>query len=97
MTMKLLLAAGLLAACIGCSSKTKMNADIEQRDLFDESDRRSFEQSTELAEVSEAASEAELRAQQDELKREFEREERKFHIRDSAQLSAFFFANNNNK
>ncbi|MBA4740336.1 MAG: OmpA family protein [Burkholderiales bacterium] len=77
MTMKLLLAAGLLAACIGCSSKTKMNADIEQRDLFDESDRRSFEQSTELAEVSEAASEAELRAQQDELKREFEREEQR--------------------
>tara|TARA_E500000331_G_scaffold215864_1_gene206978 strand:- start:41615 stop:42277 length:663 start_codon:yes stop_codon:yes gene_type:complete len=75
--MKLLLAAGLLAACIGCSSKTKMNADIEQRDLFDESDRRSFEQSTELAEVSEAASEAELRAQQDELKREFEREEQR--------------------
>ena len=54
-----------------------MNADIEQRDLFDESDRRSFEQSTELAEVSEAASEAELRAQQDELKREFEREEQR--------------------
>ena len=77
MTMKLLLAVGLLAACIGCSSKTKMNADIEQRDLFDESDRRSFEQSTELAEVSEAASEAELRAQQDELKREFEREEQR--------------------
>ena len=77
MTIKILLVTGLIAVCIGCSSKTKMNADIEQRDLFDESDRRSFEQSTELAEVSEAASEAELRAQQDELKREFEREEQR--------------------
>lgn len=77
MTMKLFLVAGLIAACVGCSSKTKMNADIEQRDLFDESDRRSFEQTTELVDSSEVASEAELRAQQDELKREFEREEQR--------------------
>ena len=48
MTTKLLLLASLIAVCVGCSSKTKMNADIEQRDLFDGSDRRSFEQSTEL-------------------------------------------------
>ena len=77
MTTKLLLVASLIAVCVGCSSKTKMNADIEQRDLFDGSDRRSFEQSTALVEDAEAASEAELRAQQDELKREFEREEQR--------------------
>jgi len=77
MTTKLLLVASLIAVCVGCSSKTKMNADIEQRDLFDGSDRRSFEQSTELVDDAEVASEAELRAQQDELKREFEREEQR--------------------
>lgn len=77
MTTKLLLVATLIAVCVGCSSKTKMNADIEQRDLFDGSDRRSFEQSTELVDDAEVASEAELRAQQDELKREFEREEQR--------------------
>ena len=77
MTTKLLLLASLIAVCVGCSSKTKMNADIEQRDLFDGSDRRSFEQSTELVDDAEVASEAELRAQQDELKREFEREEQR--------------------
>ena len=77
MTTKLLLVASLIAVCVGCSSKTKMNADIEQRDLFDGSDRRSFEQSTELVDDAEVASEAELRAQQDEVKREFEREEQR--------------------
>ena len=77
MTTKLLLVASLIAVCVGCSSKTKMNADIEQRDLFDGSDRRSFEQSTELVDDAEVASEAELRTQQDELKREFEREEQR--------------------
>jgi uncharacterized protein YcfL len=35
MTIKILLVTGLIAVCVGCSSKTKMNADIEQRDLFD--------------------------------------------------------------
>ena len=77
MTTKLLLVASLIAVCVGCSSKTKMNADIEQRDLFDGSDRRSFEQSTEPVDDAGVASEAELRAQQDELKREFEREEQR--------------------
>ena len=87
MTIKLLLVTGLIAVCVGCSSKTKMNADIEQRDLFDGSDRRSFEQSAELIKDSEVASEAELRAQQDELKREFEREEQRL-LEERAKLDA---------
>jgi len=77
MTMKFLLVAGLVAVLVGCSSKTKTNADIEQRDLFDQSNRRSFEQTAESIDVVEAPSEEELRAQQDELKREFEREEQR--------------------
>ncbi|MDA0830428.1 MAG: OmpA family protein [Proteobacteria bacterium] len=77
MTMKFLLVAGLVAVLVGCSSKTKTNADIEQRDLFDQSNRRSFEQTAESIDGVEAPSEEELRAQQDELKREFEREEQR--------------------
>ena len=77
MTMKFLLVAGLVAVLVGCSSKTKTNADIEQRDLFDQSNRRSFEQTAESIDGVVAPSEEELRAQQDELKREFEREEQR--------------------
>jgi peptidoglycan-associated lipoprotein len=77
MTMKFLLVAGLVAVLVGCSSKTKTNADIEQRDLFDQSNRRSFEQTADSIDGVEAPSEEELRAQQDELKREFEREEQR--------------------
>ena len=77
MTMKFLLVAGLVAVLVGCSSKTKTNADIEQRDLFDQSNRRSFEQTAESIDGVEAPSEEELRTQQDELKREFEREEQR--------------------
>ena len=77
MTMTFLLVAGLVAVLVGCSSKTKTNADIEQRDLFDQSNRRSFEQTAESIDGVEAPSEEELRAQQDELKREFEREEQR--------------------
>lgn len=75
--MKFLLVAGLVAVLVGCSSKTKTNADIEQRDLFDQSNRRSFEQTAESIDGVVAPSEEELRAQQDELKREFEREEQR--------------------
>jgi len=71
------LVAGLVAVLVGCSSKTKTNADIEQRDLFDQSNRRSFEQTAESIDGVVAPSEEELRAQQDELKREFEREEQR--------------------
>ena len=77
MNMKFLLVAGLVAALVGCSSKTKTNADIEQRDLFDQSNRGSFEQTAESIDGVEAPSEEELRTQQDELKREFEREEQR--------------------
>jgi peptidoglycan-associated lipoprotein len=77
MTMKFFLVAGLVAALVGCASKTKTNADIEQRDLFDQSDRRSFEQTAELTDGLEPASETDLRAQQEELKQEFEREEQR--------------------
>ena len=77
MNMRFLLVAGLVAALVGCSSKTKTNADIEQRDLFDQSNRGSFEQTAESIDGVEAPSEEELRTQQDELKREFEREEQR--------------------
>ena len=77
MTMKFLLLAGLVTALVGCSSKTKTNAEIEQIDLFDQSNRRSFEQTAQSTDGLDAVSEAELQAQQDELKREFEREEQR--------------------
>ncbi len=77
MTARILLLAGLVAVCAGCSSKTKTNADIEQRDLFDPSNRRSFEQSVESVEAGGDQNEGDLKAQQDELQREFEREEQR--------------------
>ena len=77
MTARILLLAGLVAVCAGCSSKTKTNADIEQRDLFDPSNRRSFEQSVESVEAGGGQNEGDLKAQQDELQREFEREEQR--------------------
>ena len=70
MTVRTVLALAVFCAVLGCSNKTKSVADIEQRELFDNSDRGSFEQS------SESSDEA-LRRQQEELKAELEREERK--------------------
>jgi peptidoglycan-associated lipoprotein len=70
MTVRTVLALAVFCAVLGCSNKTKSVADIEQRELFDNSDRGSFEQS------SESSDEA-LQRQQEELKAELEREERK--------------------
>jgi len=70
MTVRTVLALAVFCAVLGCSNKTKSVADIEQRELFDNSDRGSFEQS------SESSDEA-LQRQQEELKAELEREERR--------------------
>jgi peptidoglycan-associated lipoprotein len=70
MIVRTVLALAVFCAVLGCSNKTKSVADIEQRELFDNSDRGSFEQS------SESSDEA-LQRQQEELKAELEREERK--------------------
>lgn len=70
MTVRTVLALAVFCAVLGCSNKTKSVADIEQRELFDNSDRGSFEQS------SESPDEA-LQRQQEELKAELEREERR--------------------
>jgi peptidoglycan-associated lipoprotein len=53
----------------GCSNKTKSVADIEQRELFDKSDRGSFEQSSNSDDM--------LRRQQEDLKNELQAEERR--------------------
>ena len=70
MIVRTVLALAVFCAVLGCSNKTKSVADIEQRELFDNSDRGSFEQS------SESSDEA-LQRQQEELKAELEREERR--------------------
>ncbi len=70
MIVRTVLALAVFCAVLGCSNKTKSVADIEQRELFDNSDRGSFEQS------SESSNEA-LQRQQEELKAELEREERR--------------------
>ena len=70
MTVQTVLALAVFCAVLGCSNKTKSVADIEQRELFDNSDRGSFEQS------SESSDEA-LQRQQEALKAELEREERR--------------------
>lgn len=70
MIVRTVLALAVFCAVLGCSNKTKSVADIEQRELFDNSDRGSFEQS------SEASDEA-LQRQQEELKAELEREEQR--------------------
>jgi len=70
MIVRTILALAVFCAVLGCSNKTKSVADIEQRELFDNSDRGSFEQS------SESSDEA-LQRQQEELKAELEREERR--------------------
>jgi len=67
MIVRTVLALAVFCAVLGCSNKTKSVADIEQRELFDNSDRGSFEQS------SESSNEA-LQRQQEELKAELERE-----------------------
>ena len=70
MIVRTILALAVFCALLGCSNKTKSVADIEQRELLDNSDRGSFEQS------SESSDEA-LQRQQEELKAELEREERR--------------------
>ena len=70
MTVRTVLALAVFCAVLGCSNKTKSVADIEQRELFDNSDRGSFEQSSE-------SSDEDLQRQQEELKAELEREERR--------------------
>jgi len=70
MIVRTILALAVFCALLGCSNKTKSVADIEQRELFDNSDRGSFEQS------SESSDEA-LQRQQEALKAELEREERR--------------------
>ena len=70
MIVRTVLALAVFCAVLGCSNKTKSVADIEQRELFDNSDRGSFEQS------SESSDEA-LQRQQEELKAELEREEQR--------------------
>jgi len=70
MIVRTVLALAVFCAVLGCSNKTKSLADIEQRELFDNSDRGSFEQS------SESSDEA-LQRQQEELKAELEREEQR--------------------
>ena len=70
MIVRTVLALVVFCAVLGCSNKTKSVADIEQRELFDNSDRGSFEQS------SESSDEA-LQRQQEALKAELEREERR--------------------
>jgi peptidoglycan-associated lipoprotein len=67
MIVRTVLALAVFCAVLGCSNKTKSVADIEQRELFDNSDRGSFEQSSDEA----------LQRQQEELKAELEREERR--------------------
>jgi len=70
MIVRTVLALAVFCAVLGCSNKTKSVADIEQRELFDNSDRGSFEQSSE-------SSDEDLQRQQEELKAELEREERR--------------------
>ena len=70
MIVRTVLALAVFCAVLGCSNKTKSVADIEQRELFDNSDRGSFEQSSE-------SSDGALQRQQEELKAELEREERR--------------------
>jgi len=70
MIVRTVLALAVFCAVLGCSNKTKSVADIEQRELFDNSDRGSFEQS------SESSDEA-LQRRQEELKAELEREEQR--------------------
>ena len=67
MIVRTVLALAVFCAVLGCSNKTKSVADIEQRELFDNSDRGSFEQSSDEA----------LQRQQEELKAELEREEQR--------------------
>ena len=77
MTLKCLTVAVFLSFLVGCSSKTKTGAQIEQRDLFDGSNRASFEQGQDTDAEAQRQAAAELKAQQDELRRELEREEQR--------------------
>jgi hypothetical protein len=42
MIVRTVLALAVFCAVLGCSNKTKSVADIEQRELFDNSDRETF-------------------------------------------------------
>jgi len=70
MILRTVLALAVVCVVLGCSNKTKSVADIEQRELFDNSDRDSFEKGSE-------SSDEVLQRQQEELKAELEREERR--------------------
>ena len=60
---------------VGCSNKTKTSAEIEQRELFDQSNRSAFDAGQDADQLG--ANDEELRAQQEELRRELEREEQR--------------------
>lgn len=60
---------------VGCSNKTKTSAEIEQRELFDQSNRSAFDAGQDADQIG--ANDEELRAQQEELRRELEREEQR--------------------
>jgi len=60
---------------VGCSNKTKTSAEIEQRELFDQSNRSTFDAGRDDDQIG--ANDEELRAQQEELRKELEREEQR--------------------
>ena len=75
MKYKVILVVVFSLLCVGCSNKTKTSAEIEQRELFDQSNRSAFDAGQDADQIG--ASDKELRAQQEELRRELEREEQR--------------------